>query len=851
MLRMEKFWAKTNPFQSVVVHGYITGVIAQSIYSDVLCNGVREHLQRLLGMNMQQVRVFIGYLASLHDIGKIEGRFQVKEAGMAQLLQEEALYSKGIFNDPVRHEKTSREILSEIWKEQGVSSRTSNLLGKIEGAHHQGKRGKEGNTKSPWKEYHMQYEQKMREYFGFHSSLPELNKDQQGTISALLLGILILSDWIASSHMFEDAEHWAMEPDGKHEIYRRARLFIEDSHLQRDAVEWPLKFSEVWPNIPQTGLRPLQKEIEKLFDETEQRLSVVLIEAPMGEGKTEAGMFAALQMLKQWGKAGFYVALPTSATSNQMVGRMRNLLYMHDLQETVRLLHGMAWLVDEVTPEGESNTDDDYDEVRKWLSPMRRALLSPYAVGTVDQVMLSVTKVRYGVLRLLGMANKVLVIDEIHSYDVYMSEFIVLLLKWCKALEIPVVMLSATLPPEMKKKLLAPFGESDTSKVYPAITAVTETGNRIVHPIPETARRQTVDFTLCAALHDPQKIAALAAEKVKDGGCLCVLLNTVRQAQETYLAMKDTFDGELILFHAQFPAGRRNEIEKNCLRLFGPDKTNRPHKAILVATQVVEQSLDVDFDEMITAVAPIDLLIQRAGRVFRHAHTKRPKAFFQPQMTVLIPEAGKDLGADGIVYPESLLKQSIHLLEARTVVRIPEDLADLVAAGYDMDQVPEEELESWLNQIIEDDIKAGSSEIYKLSPPDKAFSPLGGESVFDDSETDSFLSVKTRLGEPSVRIALLESNLYCRIQSLGTEKDGCVVAAVTSRNLARKVLEESASVQKRRLSKIESGDKTIKGDKLLANVLIYPSECGIFRASNGGSIIFDHELGVVIKDGEI
>ena len=116
MLRMEKFWAKTNPFQSVVVHGYITGVIAQSIYSDVLCNGVREQLQRLLGMNMQQVRVFIGYLASLHDVGKIEGRFQVKEAGMAQLLQEEALYSKGIFTDPVRHEKTSREILSEIWK---------------------------------------------------------------------------------------------------------------------------------------------------------------------------------------------------------------------------------------------------------------------------------------------------------------------------------------------------------------------------------------------------------------------------------------------------------------------------------------------------------------------------------------------------------------------------------------------------------------------------------------------------------------------------------------------------------------------------------------------------------------
>ncbi|MFR6378830.1 MAG: DEAD/DEAH box helicase [Evtepia sp.] len=168
---------------------------------------------------------------------------------------------------------------------------------------------------------------------------------------------------------------------------------------------------------------------------------MVLIEAPMGEGKTEAGIYAALQMARQWKKHGFYVGLPTSATSNQMVGRMREFLALHGLEDTVRLLHSMAWLVDEDLPEMQFDTEEKAYAAR-WLLPVRRGLLAPYAVGTVDQAMMAVLMVKYGVLRLLGLAQKTLVIDELHSYDVYMSELIERLLEWCKALEIPVVMLS-------------------------------------------------------------------------------------------------------------------------------------------------------------------------------------------------------------------------------------------------------------------------------------------------------------------------------------------------------------------------------------------------------------------------
>ena len=206
--------------------------------------------------------------------------------------------------------------------------------------------------------------------------------------------------------------------------------------------------------------------------------------------------------------------------------------------------------------------------------------------------MMSVLLVKYGVLRLLGLAEKTLVIDELHSYDVYMSEILHRLLEWCKALEIPVVLLSATLPPEKKAQMLSAYTDHPIQPCYPSITAVTESGNVIVRPVSRTEKRQTVSVELCPVLHHAEQIAEKAMGLVKDGGCLCILLNTVQQAQETYQALKTKeFDGELLLFHARFPIGQRDQIEQRCIRLFGKEKAARPQKAILVATQVDRKSV--------------------------------------------------------------------------------------------------------------------------------------------------------------------------------------------------------------------------------------------------------------------
>lgn len=853
MLTLQDCWAKTTPFQSVPTHAKVSGIVAKCVYQRYLSEGDRLLLRKWLHRPDEQVASFIAYLVSLHDIGKIEALFQEKSPEQAECLKKYGMYVDQRNYENVRHERTSNIIMQNIWRAQAQERRAVKTFAEILGAHHQGKHGKEGSpNRDGWRTLQNELEIQMRNLFlGETLEIPAVEKGLEAKIQALLLGITILSDWIASGKVFSDAEAWISTEHAEKMIVEKTEAFLQESQLAPCPETWASTFCGVWPNIPQVGMRPLQAEMERVFHENKGRYRVILVEAPMGEGKTEAGLYAAVQMMKQWRKDGFYVALPTAATSNQMVERMRALLQENSIDSTVRLLHSMAWLTDTQVTE-QMYSEEEQNEIHRWLAPVRRGLLGQYAVGTVDQAMLAATTAKYGVLRLLGLSNKVLVIDEIHSYDVYMMEIIVRLLEWCKALEIPVVMLSATLPPELKEKLLRPYTKHSATQRYPAITAVSEDEQLEVYPIQHTVKTRTVTVKLVPCLHDPERIAKLAVEQVKHGGCICVLMNTMGDAQAVYQATKRLFDGDLMLFHAQFPVKRRAELENQCIRKFGKDKSSRPKQAILVATQVVEQSLDVDFDGMITAVAPIDLLIQRMGRIFRHEDTPRPKEIPGPVQWVLVPDAEQEFGANEAIYPPCLLRQTIHLLEQRRTVRIPEDLAELVAKGYDMEAAPKEEREKWLEWEIENGINAGTSSLYTLNAPDKSFIPCKSpETMLQDDEQASFLNVKTRLGEPSVRIALLEPALFAKVRQHTQTVNGIETAKVAEHELARRVKEQSVSVREKKIRnwKEKYHYCPIKGAILLAGVEIYPAENGVFQC-DGGSICFDPELGVIIKEAE-
>lgn len=860
-ISLSQVWAKTDPYQSILTHSVLSGLVAQVIVKKMLVPGVRKRLLTALSCKEEQFLDWIGYLVSLHDIGKVEGQFQYRWAPMKGKMDEAGLKPAFLDPTPVRHEKTTCHCLKDrIWKDIGDRSSVRFYTGILE-IHHQGKSGAEGDRQNQfWNQLQDEMEFQMRRRF-LHSDqvfLPAVEKKDRGSVGVLLLGIVVLSDWIASSDYFAQAESWSSQPDAQENAERLAEHFLDVSGLTVQDVSFGMNFHSVWPNIPKEGMRGLQNEVEKLFQETQERISLVLLEAPMGEGKTEAGIYAALQMAQQWGKCGFYVGLPTAATSNQMVGRMRALLEMHQLSDSVRLLHSMAWLVDgqEDRPWPKFETEEER-YASGWLLPVRRGLLGSYAVGTVDQAMMSVLLVKYGVLRLLGLAEKTLVIDELHSYDVYMSEILHRLLEWCKGLEIPVVLLSATLPPEKKVQMLSAYTTNPITSCYPSVTAITETGKVLVRPVKRTEKRQTVSVTLYPILHQAEKIAAHAMELGKNGGCVCVLLNTVRQAQEVFQTIKKGgFDGELLLFHARFPVQQRDEIEQRCIRLFGREKSERPKKAILVATQVVEQSLDVDFDVMMTAIAPIDLLLQRLGREFRHDDTPRPSHVSAPYLYVLIPSKPGEFAADGFVYPPCLLLQSIHVLEQHHTIQIPEDLPTMVTQGYDPGAAPPEELDRWIEHLMEDQVKAAASTGYLISEPGKGYTPIKqAEKIqFDDLESSSYLSAKTRLGEPTVRIALLQPERFAYFRKRCQRSGSKFELSDVSREEAKEIIKASVSV---RTKLLRPGDgEVLLGRRLLEGVDLYPGTMGkngavCYTQTDGSQIIIDPDLGVVFKDGDV
>lgn len=842
---LNQFWAKTQPFQSVITHGIVSGQVCKYMLKKYLSPGTRRLVSKLLNLTETELADLAGYLASIHDIGKIEYHFQCKDPEMKAILKELGISSKYLGHENVRHEKTGKIEMSRIWEQQNQDLDSVEVFAAIIGAHHQNNSHSETRRKDPFFEEHRKaLENIMSCTFlsVLSKELPEIPVQKEGVFEAILLGMIIISDWIASGSIFADAEDWIKLENCESQIIRKTEEFLDKSGLKKELVKWGQNFTDVWPWIPREGMRLLQQGAEKLLA-SGKRHRLILIEAPMGEGKTEAGMYCAVQMLRQWGKDGFYVALPTAATSNQMASRMKDWFHALDIPKEVRLLHGMAWMIDECALEGTKNAEDK-DEITRWLVPLRRGLLGQFSVGTIDQVMMSVTKARYGVLRLLGLSNKVLVIDEIHSYDVYMGEFIQRLLEWCKAMEIPVIMLSATLPPKLKAKLLAPYTRKSLSKGYPLITAVCEDGSIEEMPIEKTVKNMKVTVKMLPILNSPEQIAKKAAALTENGGCICVLMNTVKQAQKVYQALEICFDGERMLFHAQFPAYRRQEIEMECVRKFGKDKTNRPKRAVLVATQVVEQSLDVDFDAMLTAVAPIDLILQRMGRIFRHEDTMRPEHLQKPTQFILIPEL-EDFGVDGYVYPEVLLKQTIQILKDRETVKIPEDLAPLVTDGYDESKVPPEGIEKWMEHMIGEQVEAGQSRMYLIGTPDKIYSALDNSSLlFDDEGENKYLTVQTRLGEPSVRIALLEPDLYHQVEHC-VEEDG--FAKVRDKNLAKAIQLQSVSIAEKRLKFDKTELSYIKGNNLLAGIRMYPSLDGVCKLS-GGVLRVDKKLGLIIEE---
>lgn len=456
-----------------------------------------------------------------------------------------------------------------------------------------------------------------------------------------LAGITILADWLGSGR---SPDTFYQDTIPLNDYWYRYALPYADQVLAKVVLQPPAVSSfagaaNLFPFI--TSLTPLQKWAQD--QEIGRTNQLFILEDVTGSGKTEAALVLAHRLMAEELAEGIYVALPTMATANAMyarLGKAYRRLFGADARPSIILAHGARHLSQDfhnsvklpesLPPTRNYSNDDEPVEAycSAWLSDSRKkSLLADVGVGTLDQALLAVLPAKHQSLRLLGLNRKILIVDEVHSYDPYMNQLLQALISAHARQGGSVILLSATLPQQMREKYICSFCEGsdlpmpvlNETPAYPLVTHV-PTPSQPETPVAASIKAER---TVAVIMVDEMDFALRVIKDAVDAGqCVCWVRNTVKDARAVYhlLAKQDWMNRSMLrLFHSRFAVVDRQTVEAATLDQFDKKSTAEVrHGRVLVATQVVEQSLDLDFDIMISDLAPIDLLIQRAGRLHRH-----------------------------------------------------------------------------------------------------------------------------------------------------------------------------------------------------------------------------------------
>lgn len=483
--------------------------------------------------------------------------------------------------------------------------------------------------------------------------------------SWLVAGLAIMSDWIGSKQEWfayqrpdrSITEYWS-------EAQRRARIAVQEAGLSRPSISpgFELRDALSLSSADAVTATPLQAWVEGEFTPDGQTL--IVIEDLTGSGKTEAALLAAHRLMLAGMAEGLYWALPTMATANSLYRRLSESykrLFADATDVSLVLAHGKrdydGAFLRSVLPAGArdapfSHTPDDEAssaQCAAWIADDRRkSFLADVGVGTLDQALLGVLPAKHQAIRLAALARRVLVVDEVHSYDAYTGRLLQQLLTFHAANGGSAILLTATLKLQLRRDLVKAFEagarwrEEDSrgashETAFPLVTVVTREG--IAETPRGTSRGTRRDLRVAWIDTEEAALAALLASHSR-GEAAVWIRNTVHDAFAAYRLLRDRLEDKVDLFHARFALGDRMEREKEVLAAFGKgNKTER--NRVLIATQVVEQALDLDFDTMVGDLAPVDLLIQRAGRLHRHDRGVRP----EPVLHVLAPKPVDDASA--------------------------------------------------------------------------------------------------------------------------------------------------------------------------------------------------------------
>lgn len=807
------FWAKTGNNHSpthglsLVQHMLDAGSVAARLWDTWLAPGLQKRFSEHLHLSMEDTRALVCWLAATHDMGKATPEFTC-QYDRQKNNEYFSAYRKRIrqakfdlphdLTVPAKsgvhpHNKYSQSILTHLLtltnNVEGMPSDIAVTLASISGAHHgipaaYFPDSLERNILileqlSPqWHAVWQELYDITVERFGATSALQQLAEHGHTipvAVQFCITGFVIMSDWIASNPDF-----FPMGTFGSAEQEQRARIGWQALGLEQrwtaaldtnpDTPAADLYASRFGWNNP--TLRPMQEVVVEAA-RSMQSGGMMCIEAPMGQGKTEAGLIAAEFLAQATGRTGVAFAAPTQATSNALFDRVtewvkyqtNNVAQEHGepvkphsmflghsknrFNKSYEELAHVQTFDEQLYPEHGNDKKtlppDTALARHNWLSGTKKGLLSSFVVCTIDQVLMTALQARYVMLRHLGLASKVIIIDEVHAYDAYMNQYLSSALYWLGQMNAPVILMSATLPADIRTHLMVRYAEglkvrTDSSSPqskqnlspreryaarqartqsntildldYPVIHTLTaeDNGTPKKWKVEQPAEQTEIELKLID--DSPESVLHVLEPLANDHGCAAIICNTVGRAQEMHAFLSEQFGEEhVILTHSRFTATHRAEQEELLVSKLGKkahyseadgEDSSRPHRLIVVGTQVIEQSLDLDFDVMITDFAPVDLVLQRMGRLHRHDSrnsSERTPAYRKPVCYVRGVETfgshneAPDFprGSKAVYEPVVLLSSYAQLLPHfdGEPIRIPADISPLVQKTYQKNKAAE------------------------------------------------------------------------------------------------------------------------------------------------------------------
>ena len=788
----DNYTGEKRPGISVAEHCLITGFVAE-----VLCKSLIDNVKRILTESAP-------FFASIHDVGKISPDFQrmiytswlgsVKDFPQLQNANENRAKRK----DVSFHGKISQVSVKSVFPKQ-------DNLAKIEGMHH----GFKPND-SPDKENSDIYGGESWTVLR-HKLIDDLKRDfpysesndlSEWNQACVIGGFITVADWIASGGYFGNLlqNHSFSKDDLKKKAYEA----VHNAGFIPLSIKQGLQFEDIF------GFSP--RKIQSDLFESVSSPGVYVLEAPMGLGKTEAALYAAYKMLEKGLASGIYFALPTQLTSNKIYERVESFLKKIVGEESsycLKLLHSSAWLE-------EDSFGEDAKVGKSWFDSKKRGILAPFAVGTIDQALMAAMNVKHSMVRTFGLAGKVVILDEVHSYDSYTGTIMNALVDELKHIGCTVIILSATLTSSQKKKILdLPF-EQVLNDSYPLISSQTDKVFTEISSLGESNRKVSIQIS-----KDDKKAFDVALEKAENGEQVLWIENTVAEAQDAYkkLAAKSVeMDLECGLIHSRFIKKQRSEIENKWVSLYGKNGYSKRSACgrILVGTQVLEQSIDIDADYLITRICPMDMLLQRIGRLWRHRENDKIRPSTAKCETLVLSPVIEDaiksdavFGVTGVVYSPYVLSRTLEVLKSVEAINLPDDIRRLLESVY------QERQEDGILAKMKTDLLGKQSHLQGLARVglSSAISTLPESAVqtrYSDVDTVSVLLLESfEVGEYGVEI-----KFWNEMETVVLPK---YPSSRQKRELSKKIVEHCVIVAKKDAPPIESRIKYFENYVYLGN----------------------------------